>query len=87
MPTYDYQAEDGTVVERQASVAERDSLPGLRRVEVPRRLRIGVGATDEQGPDKAIPRALRQLEETVPAERIARDSGFPVSKLKRIWNI
>jgi hypothetical protein len=47
---------------------------------------IGI-AKDESAADQAIPRALKQLEQTCGADRIARDAGFSVNTLKRTWKI
>jgi hypothetical protein len=42
---------------------------------------------DPGHPRKAIPRALKQLEQTVPASRISKDAGFSVNRLKKVWKI
>jgi len=43
--------------------------------------------SDPQGPDMAIPRALRELEKTQSAREIARGAGWSVNTLKRTWKI
>lgn len=42
---------------------------------------------DPQGPDAAIPRALRTLEKTQSAREISRGAGWSVDTLKRTWKI
>lgn len=42
---------------------------------------------DPQGPDAAIPRALKQMEEKQSARDIARGAGWSVDTLKRTWNM
>jgi len=42
---------------------------------------------DPQGPDAAIPRALRELEKTTSARAIARGAGWSVNTLKRTWKM
>ena len=42
---------------------------------------------DPTSPDVAIPRALKELEQTQPAAKIAREAGFSVNTLKKTWNI
>lgn len=44
-------------------------------------------ATDPQGPDAAIPRALKQLEEKHSARAIAQRAGYSVETLKRVWKV
>ena len=45
------------------------------------------GSKDPTSPDVAIPRALKQLEQTQSAGSIARQAGFSVKQLKKTWNI
>ena len=42
---------------------------------------------DPSLPEKAVPRAFKNLEQTNSASKIARDSGFSVKAIKRIWNM
>ena len=42
---------------------------------------------DPQSADRAIPRALRELEQTHSARRIAKDAGWTVNQLKETWKV
>jgi hypothetical protein len=42
---------------------------------------------DPGHPRRAIPRALKELEQHETASRIARAAGFGVNKLKKVWKI
>jgi hypothetical protein len=42
---------------------------------------------DPGSPDRAIPRALKELEQHEPASRIAKGAGFSVDRLKKVWKI
>ena len=44
-------------------------------------------AVDGALPEKAVPKAFKDLENKHSADRIARDAGFSVKQIKRIWNI
>lgn len=44
-------------------------------------------ALDPGGPDAAIPRALKQLETRHSAREIARQAGWSVNTLKRVWKV
>ncbi len=44
-------------------------------------------AVDPQSPDAAIPRALKQMEQTQSARAIAKGAGWSVDTLKRTWKI
>lgn len=59
-----------------AEILRTGQAPGFR-----------TGATDPTLPEKAVPKAFRQLEQTQSASKIARDSGFSVKQIKKIWNI
>ena len=43
--------------------------------------------TDPTLPQNSVPRAFKELEQTQSASTIARDSGFSVKKIKKIWNM
>lgn len=45
------------------------------------------GALDPQSPDAAIPRALKQMEQTQSAREIAKGAGWSVNTLKRTWKV
>lgn len=38
-------------------------------------------------PEKSVPKAFKDLEQKMPADRIARDAGFSVKQIKKIWNM
>jgi hypothetical protein len=44
-------------------------------------------AIDPSLPEKAVPRAFKELEQTQGSSKISRDSGFSVKAIKRIWNM
>lgn len=48
---------------------------------------VSTKAADPGSPTASVPRALRQMEEKESARRIAKQAGFSVNELKRIWNI
>lgn len=87
MPTYQYEdTRTGQLVDLQKPVAERDQVPAhLKRITAPRSVRV-LGSRDPSEPEQAVPRALRQMEEKMPAHEIVRESGFTVEQYKRIWN-
>lgn len=87
MPLYEYEdLANGGTVELCRPVAGRDDVPGhLRRITVPRRLGVLLGAVAESDADRAVPKAFRELEQTMPAREIARQTGFSVDHIKRVW--
>jgi len=44
-------------------------------------------AVDPQSPDAAIPRALKQMEQTQSAREISKGAGWSVNTLKKTWKI
>jgi hypothetical protein len=88
MPIYQYENEQGDVIEQVRTVQDRDLAPkGFRRITVPRSLAVVGGRIDPGTPDAAIPKALRDLEATTNHREIARQSGFTTRQLKEIWAI
>lgn len=89
MPLYQYQHEGtGRLLELIQPVAQRDQCPkGYFRIRVPQRVGVIQGILDPQTPDAAIPRALKDLEQTVNHRDIARQSGFTTRQLREIWAI
>lgn len=61
---------------RLAEIIRTGQPPGFR-----------TGATDPTLPEKAVPKAFKDLEQKDSAAKIARDSGFSVKQIKRIWKI
>lgn len=48
---------------------------------------IKTNALDPGCPKAAVPRALRQLEQTEHHSRIAHSAGYSTNRLKKIWKI
>lgn len=94
MPLYEYEdVRTGERIELFRTIANRDRVPAvLKRVLVVGAApAIGNGlftgqARDPQCAEAAVPRAFKQLEATMPSDRIARDSGFSVKEIKRAWD-
>lgn len=87
MPTYEYQdTRTGETVELVRTVAERDNVPNhLKRLTVPRRVAVKFGLLAEIDADNSVPKAFRDLEQTMPAREIARQAGFSIDHIKRVW--
>ena len=91
MPLYEYEeAGTGRVIELCRPVRLRDDCPpNLKRV-ISRtgRPRIsGQEAKDPSHADQAVPRALRELENTMPTSEVERQTGFSAKQLKKTWKI
>ena len=89
MPLYQFEdTRTGNLVELERPVAQRDCVPKhLKRVQVPT-FAIHLGRLDPAGADVAVPRALKQLEAGgKSASQIAKETGFSVPALKRIWKM
>jgi hypothetical protein len=89
MPVYQYQdRESGAVQDLLKPVAERDNVPPhLKRITVPARLVVVGAAADPDDIDTRAARGFRQLEDTMPAREIARQSGFSVDHIRKTWNL
>lgn len=89
MPLYEYIDETtGRHVEMFMPVGERDCVPtNLKRIQVPGRVGYVTGLTDPTSADRSVPRAFRDLEQTMPAHEISRQSGFTVNQIKQIWGM
>ena len=44
-------------------------------------------ATDPTGPDRAVPKAFKDLEQKQDARSIAKAAGFSVKRIKEIWKM
>jgi hypothetical protein len=91
MPLYDYEdVGTGEITTLCRPVRLRDDCPpNLKRV-ISRvgRPRVGRGGLpDPSHADQAVPRALRQLEQTMPSSEVERQTGFSAREMKRIWKI
>lgn len=86
MPTYEYIDERTEQrVELTVPIARRDSIPGLRRVfAAPQVAAIGL-ATDPNDLGAQTRQSLKDMEHRYGAERIAKESGYSVETLKRVW--
>jgi hypothetical protein len=92
MPIYQYyDKNNGEMVEMFREVARRDEVPpNYIRVRIPRSLAIfGTSSApiDPTSAEGSVPRAFRQLEQKTSAREIARESGFSVDEIKRVWSI
>lgn len=91
MPIYEYEDKrTGRRCELARPMRFRDDCPpNLRRVVgCVSRPRIGrAGLADPSTADVAVPRALKQLEQTMTTSELARQTGFSVKEMKRIWKI
>lgn len=87
MPIYEYlNTETGKIEERWLPVERRDDVPEhLKRVEVPRRLGFVAGLTDPIDSDVSVPKAFRQLEDSVDYREIEKQSGFSKDEIRRVW--
>lgn len=87
MPIYTYEnSATGERVDVAMSVRQRNFYqPGWRRVLEPGRLCVKNDTVDPNSADGAVPKALRELEMTMPAREIARQSGFSIEHLKKTW--
>ena len=89
MPTYDYlDTETGRLVERTVAVEQRDAVPPTWQRIVVSAPGLKLGAADPGSPEVAVPRALRQIEQTVPAREMARSmNAGSVETIKRVWKM
>jgi hypothetical protein len=84
MPCYQYQdPETRQIVERILPVDQRDTFP--HRLQVPLRIFARRNIPSPNGLTAGVPAALKNLEEKHGAEAVARESGFSVRALQRIW--
>lgn len=88
MPTYDFvDTRTGQLVERTVALAQLDALPAhLQRITV-NAVGIQRGTPDPNTPEVAVPRALKQIEQTIPADAIARGMQRSVTGIKKVWAI
>lgn len=89
MPLYDYIDKDtGGTVELFRPVELRDCVPDrFERIQVPARVGTVRGLKDPKSAEGSVPRALKELEQTVSHGEIARQSGFSTERMKQIWGI
>ncbi len=89
MPLYVFENARGEQREEFRTVARRDEAPaGFRRVAACRTATIIPGAVlDPTSADAAVPRAFKELEQTMPADQIERVTGYSPRKIKEVWNM
>ena len=91
MPLYEYKDEaTGRIVELNRPVRLRNVCPpNFKRVfSRTGRPRIGnAGLPNPAHAAQAVPRALKEMENTMTTSEIERQTGFNHKQLKRTWNI
>lgn len=90
MPLYEF--ENVTTGERREEfrhVKDRDQAPtGFRRISACRTATIIPGAVlDPTSADAAVPRAFKELEQTMSTSEIERRTGYKRGQIKKIWNL
>lgn len=87
MPCYDYIDEaTGARVEKLVPIAERDCVPGFRRVAVPPRVNTVGLAEDIHSQAYGVRQGLKDMENRYGADRIRRDTGFSPAELATTWS-
>jgi hypothetical protein len=87
MPCYDYIEEaTGRRVEKIVPIAQRDAVPGHRRVAVPPRVNMVGVAEDIHSTEYGVRQGLKDMEERYGRDRIRRDAGMSVQQLQEAWN-
>lgn len=88
MPIYEYEDKAGNRVELFRTIERRDKVPaGLKRVvSVTGRGPFTGSAQDPTCAEAAVPRAFKELEQTMPRREIERQSGFTTKQIKEAWN-
>jgi hypothetical protein len=89
MPFYCYEdVETGEQVSLFRHVADRNNVPAnLKLIIVPGHGGPVFKSPDPSSVDVAVPRAYRQLEQTMPASEIIKNSSFTTNDIKRIWKM
>lgn len=86
MPNYEYIEEvSGRRVEIIVPIAERDQVPGHRRVAVPPRVNAVGFAEDIHSQSYGVRQGLKDMETRYGADRIRREADAPLSELKKVW--
>lgn len=85
MPLYLYEnLETGAREERMVPIAERDSVPGLRRVFDPPKLVILGQAENPFDPDLQLRRGLKKMEDH-DRRSLEKQAQFSTDEMKQIW--
>lgn len=89
MPLYEYENTlTGKLVELSRPMRLRDDCPPhLKRVIGRTSCRVGPGAPDPSHADQAVPRALREIEQTMGPGQLEHQTGFSKKQLRKIWKI
>lgn len=86
MPLYDFIDEStGQKVELLVPIAQRDQVPGHRRLAVPPRLNTVGFAEDIHSQAYGARKGLKEMESAYGRDRIVRDTGFSVNQLRQTW--
>ncbi len=86
MPLYDFINEStGERVEFIVPIAQRDAVPGHRRIAVPPRLNTVGFAEDIHSQAYGVRQGLKHMEDTLGRDRIQRESGMSVRDLSAAW--
>ena len=86
MPTYEYKADTGEVIELERPITERDDAPdGYTRLDFPTRISVPNGAHDEKRMNKeSVRRGYHKQEEKMGSRWYSKHS---VKTIKRAWEI
>lgn len=86
MPSYDYIREsDNATVELLVPIAQRDAVPGHRRLAVPPRINMVGVAEDIHSQEYGVRQGLKDMEERYGADRVRRETGMTVPELREAW--
>lgn len=86
MPAYDYIREsDGACVELLVPIAQRDAVPGHRRIAVPPRVNMVGVAEDIHSTEYGVRQGLKDMEARYGARRIEHETGMSVRELREEW--
>lgn len=86
MPCYEYIEEaTGARVEMIVAIAQRDAVPGHRRIAVPPRVNMLGVAEDIHSQAYGMRQGLKAMEDTYGRDRIRRDTGMSIESLRSTW--
>ena len=86
MPSYDYIDEKtGERVEKIVPIAERDNVPGHKRVPVPPRVNMVGVAEDIHSQEYGVRQGLKDMETRYGRDRIRRETGMSLRQLEQAW--
>jgi hypothetical protein len=86
MPSYEYtDIATGERCELIVPIAQRDQVPGKRRIAVPPRLNTVGFAEDIHSQAYGIRQGLKDMEGRYGRARIQQDTGMSINQLARTW--